>query len=565
MLGTSAQRRPSIARELAWLRRRRRSFRWQRLLQRMLSPRRLAASSLTVLFVVAYLLNGIYILAAREPADPQRLILWLSGGMVIYGIYHAVRCAWSSAAAGLDLSPAEAVWLGTAPISSTALTIHHVAGLVPAVLAKTLLLAVVLARDVVHIEFLIVGVSTSLLLLDIVRTTMAVGISGLSASGRLAARCAVTAVAVAGVALAVATVAARTPWGSPTWVYALNAFQALGEVAASPAIQWLSLPWVAGAQLAVAAEYSFATLMLASVALATLPAATWLLVQIHCRADQQAIRREQQTLQTGRARRSDQYQGVNDVRFAALPTRGMYRQLPAGCQQVLSIASRHWVSVRRYRWTILGSFAAPTLICLSPLVTGAGREQWLYAIGGVAICTMLLAPPALKIDFRRDLRRMLLVRSLPVGPAVMVLGTLLPPVLITWMFQWFTIAIAASVTATDIGQVVLWIALMNALAVLTFACENALFLAYPHHEQAEGIAMMIRAKLTFLGKGTVMVVALGLLFGWALFCRGLPAPLVQPLFIGGAIVASWLAAAAALAVATWCWRRFDTSLDVPPL
>jgi len=120
---------------LTWLRGRRRSFRVRRLLQRMLSPRRVVASSLTVLFVVAYLLNGIYILAAREPADPRRLVLWLSGGMVIYGIYYCVRCAWSTKQDGLELSPAETVWLAGAPISSATLTIHQVVGLAPAALA----------------------------------------------------------------------------------------------------------------------------------------------------------------------------------------------------------------------------------------------------------------------------------------------------------------------------------------------------------------------------------------------------------------------------------------------
>jgi len=550
---------------LTWLRGRRRSFRVRRLLQRMLSPRRVVASSLTVLFVVAYLLNGIYILAAREPADPRRLVLWLSGGMVIYGIYYCVRCAWSTKQDGLELSPAETVWLAGAPISSATLTIHHVVGLAPAALAKTGLLAVVLARDVEHIEFLMIGVFTSLLLLEIVRTTIAVGLTGLSSSRHAAFRGTATAVAAAAVVLALATVAARTPLRSPTWVYVLSTFHALGEVAASPAIQWLSLPWIAGAKLAVAPHYAAETIVLANVSLGVIPAATWVLVRVRYWSEHQATYREFQALQSGHARRSDQWDAAIDFRLIGLPSHWFYHRLPPSCQQVLSIASRHWVSVRRYRWTIIGSFVVPTLICLSPLVTGTGAEQWLYVIGGVAICTMLLAPPALKIDFRRDLRRMLLVRSLPVGPAAMVLGTLLPPVLITWVFQWVTIAIAAVITSTDFTQVVLWTALMNALAVFAFAGENALFLAYPHHEKAEGIGMMIRAKLTFLGKGSVMAAALTLLFLWAVFCRSLPEPIVQPLFISGAVTASWLTAAAALAAATWCWRRFDASVDVPPL
>ena len=146
----------------------------------------------------------------------------------------------------------------------------------------------------------------------------------------------------------------------------------------------------------------------------------------------------------------------------------------------------------------------------------------------------------------------------------MVIGTLLAPVLITWVFQWVTIAIGAWVTAIDPKQIILWTGMMNALAVFTFACENTLFLAYPHHEKAEGIGMMIRAKLTFLGKGTVLALGMSLLVLWSLICRSLPAPLIQPAFVTGAILGTWLTAAMSLSATTLCWRRFDLSTDIPP-
>ena len=46
-----------IWQDLQWLRGKRRQFRIARAMQRILSPRRIIASSLTVFFVVAYLLN----------------------------------------------------------------------------------------------------------------------------------------------------------------------------------------------------------------------------------------------------------------------------------------------------------------------------------------------------------------------------------------------------------------------------------------------------------------------------------------------------------------------------
>ncbi len=555
---------PPIWQTLTWLRGRRRRFRIQRGLQRMLSPRRIIASGLTVFFVIAYFFSGVYILSARQPADPARLMLWLSGGMVIYGIYYSVRCAWSDRTDSLEMTAAESLWLGGAPVSRALLAVNHVAGLIPAALMKTILLAVVLARDVKHIELMVIGVVTSLILLEIFRITISRWSAGLSSRGRQYFRIATSAIAAAAISLTIATIFAETSLHSPTWVYILNAFGALGSLATCEAIQWLSIPWIAPAQLAVTQNYTLLTSLQLAVSIALIPLATWLLVQVDLCSSQQIHRQEQRKLQAGLATAGSDDAERNRIDLSQSGQHWIYALTPKSMHLALSIAGRHSVSVRRYRWAILCNFALPTLLCLSPLLTGQAFEQWLYIVGGIALCTMLLAPPALKIDFRRDLRRMLLVRSLPVPPLTMVIGTLLTPVLITWIFQWVTIAVGALFTSPEPSQIVLWAGMLNALAVFTFAIENALFLAYPHHEKAEGIGMMIRAKLTFLGKGTVLIAALTLLVLWSFVCRTLPDPLVQPIFITGAVIATWLTAAAALASTTFCWRRFDTSIDIPP-
>ena len=221
--------------------------------------------------------------------------------------------------------------------------------------------------------------------------------------------------------------------------------------------------------------------------------------------------------------------------------------------------------MRRYRGTIVFSFVVPTLLCLSPLATGQDTEQWFFVVSGIALCTMLLAPPALRIDFRRDLKRMLLLRSLPIKPASMVIGQISLPIMITWLYQWLTLAIAAAVTQPGWPQFIGWTGMLSALAVITFATENALFLAYPHHQSNEGIAMMIRAKLTFLGKASAIALALAALVIWATICKQcLPQTIIAPIYVGGALLAAWGAAAASIIAATCCWRRFDLAIDTPP-
>lgn len=574
MVGAKTQLRASLPRTwdtwkthqtLASLTLTRARFRIERTLRRIRSPRRIVATTLAIAFFAIYLLNGIFILSAREAADPERLRLWLSGGMVIYAVYHAVRCGWSKSIVDLELTPAETLWLGGSSICRSSLAIYHVGNMVVPAMLKTGLLAVVLMRDVQHFEMLVLGMFTSLILLEITRLIVARLIAGMSVRHRHLFRLAATAIALAIAFQVISRVMATTPLGSQTLLYLLNGFRALGEVASSPMIQWLAVPWIPAAHLTVTQQYAWLTLSQVLATAGVLPLSILLLVRADQWSIDQSHRREEHRLASGefdtRESQSREIARQRQPRTLEL----LQRSAPAFAGDVIILIARQAVSVRRYAATILFSFLVPSLLCLSPLVTGQVTEQWFYVVGGIALCTMLLAPPALRIDFRRDLKRMLLLRSLPVQPLSMVIGQLTLPILITWVFQWTTLAIAALVTQPGWGQVILWTGMLSALAVLTFAGENALFLAYPHHERSEGVAMMIRAKLTFLGKGSVIALALGLLVAWATLCRWyLPQPYVASVFVVGAVVSTWTMALAGLIAATNCWRRFDFACDTPP-
>lgn len=205
------------------------------------------------------------------------------------------------------------------------------------------------------------------------------------------------------------------------------------------------------------------------------------------------------------------------------------------------------------------------LLCLSPMLTGRVGNQWAFVVAGIALCTMLLAPPALRLDFRRDLKRMLLLRSLPLRPIHAVLGQLTFPVLITIAFQWVTLTIAAIVLGPGWSQILGWGGMLAALAVFTFAMENALFLAYPHHENAQGLGMVVRANVMFLGKATLIAAAVGALLVWVQVCKTVFGdPISTSVYVLGSVTGTWLMAAAALLVTAWCWSRFDISSDLPP-
>ncbi len=561
---------PTVHTELLRLSMDRGKFRIARSLRRIRSPRRILATTLAVVFFALYLANGIFILSNRPPADPARLQLWLSGGMVLYGIYHLTRCTWASRIVDLELTDAEQQWLGGAPVCRSSLAIYHLGNVAFASLLKTMMLVVVLAHDVAHIPLLMIGVFVSLLSLEIIRLAIERIVSGLNSRQRRWAKFSAASIAAAVVLQVLANLVAATPLGQPTWVYVISGFRSLGQVASSGSAAGRIEPWYAPSQLAVATESTTTTGVLALLSVLTLPAVVWGLVRIDRWSQRNVVDREKANLQ------NQSYTTNADLRLQAtdaMQSPGRWARMMERAEELcptyfrpsLAMVTRQWVSVRAYWASIVASLLIPTLLSLSPLVTGQDNSQWLYVVGSVALYTMLLAPPALRIDFRRDLKRSLLIRGLPMTPLQMVIGQTILPSAITIAFQFVTLSIAVVVVQPALGQTILWTGVLAALAVFTFAIENALFLVYPHHEKTQGLGMIIRTKLTFLGKGCVIIVSLLALLAWSLACRSwFPESASQTIFVIGSIIAAWSVAMMSVWSAMQAWQRFDLADDLPP-
>ena len=541
-------------------------FRFRRTLRRIGSTRRILATTLAAAFVVVYILSGVFILATRAPADPERLRLWLSGGMAMYLMYHLVRCAWAEKVADLELTDAESLWLGGAPVQRSSITIYHVSNVIVESVLKSLLLVVILARDVFHLELLVIGLVTSFVGLQIGRLILKRWIGGLDPRKVAWLRFFATAMAAMAALQVIARLCATIPTGAPVHHYVTGTFSAMGEMAASDLFQWLSLPWWAASHLMVARTYDASTVASLLGSVAMVPLGVMLLVHTDAWVMAARLRIEQERLARGEYQTATRIRGNPERLAGRFGGSGLVeRLLPGSMYDAAAMIHRQAITARRYRGTILFSFAIPTLLCLSPLATGQTQHQWIYVVGGIALCTLLLAPPAMQIDFRRDLKRMMLLRSLPVRPHAMVLGQISIPVLVTLTFQWVTIAIASTAIGIGWSQTILWLGLLGALALFTFTAENALFLTFPHHQHRQGIAMMIRAKLVFLGKFGLMLTALTLLLIWISLCERLFAsPLAGPAMVVVPIAVAWGFAIASLAVTTWCWKRFELQHDIPP-
>ncbi|KAA5541880.1 hypothetical protein FYK55_16915 [Roseiconus nitratireducens] len=551
---------------LLWLTIHRGIFRLRRGVDRMRSPRRILATILAALFLSAYVLNGFFVLWSRRTADPQSLRLWLSGGMILYLIYHSVRCVWTEKQVDMEYTDAENLWLGGAPLKRSTVAAYKVNTMMVSALLKTFFLSVVLAPDVSHFALLSVGVFAALVLLETARMVWQRLLGGLSERHRVAARVSLTAVGIAALIQMFGHMVRITPPGSDPGHYVLNSFRAVGYVASCDIVQWLAIPWRPAALLATTSQITTHTAVQLLAAVALIPTAIIALVRIDGWAERCKLQREQARLAAGDYISPQQRMTGQRTAYSADTLADRIESLcPERLRDAVALLWRQALSIRRYAGTIVFSFVLPTVLCLSPLLTGRAGNQWAFVVAGIALCTMLLAPPALRLDFRRDLKRMLLLRSLPLRPIHAVLGQLTLPVLITIGFQWITLLIAGLLVSPGWSQIIVWSGMLSALAVFTFAAENALFLAYPHHESAQGFAMVVRANVMFVGKATVIGVAVAALMLWITLCRTAFAdPVSTPIYVIGAIGASWAVAASALSITAWCWNHFDISADLPP-
>ena len=234
---------------LVWLAVSRGHFRLRRALQRLRSPRRILASAIAVLFFTVYVLNGFLVLSSRSSADPTSLQLWLSGGMVLYLIYHAVRCVWTEKQADLDQTAAEELWLGGAPLHRSTVASYRVVSVLISASLKTFFLAIALAPDAKQIVLLAIGIFVALVLLETVRMIWQRFVGGLNTQRIRQLRLIMTMIATATVIQLFGHLASLTAPGSGPGAYALNSFRALGHVASSHAIQLLALPWRPAAML----------------------------------------------------------------------------------------------------------------------------------------------------------------------------------------------------------------------------------------------------------------------------------------------------------------------------
>jgi hypothetical protein len=193
------------------------------------------------------------------------------------------------------------------------------------------------------------------------------------------------------------------------------------------------------------------------------------------------------------------------------------------------------------------------------------REAVLIGLAGTLIgISLFTLPMMLTFDFRGDVDRIDILKSLPVQAWRLTVGQLLTPVLITTTIQ--VVLLGACQVLWGGMELLLLGAVCFALPVnfLLFGIENLMFLWFPTRMAGAtpgDFQAMGRYMLLFMAKMLIMGVTLGVAWGVAAKTYLIS----DNYYVAGA--ASWpvvaVAAAALVPLIAYAFRRFDVARDVP--
>ncbi|QDV67513.1 hypothetical protein Poly24_12130 [Rosistilla carotiformis] len=536
-----------------------------RLKRRIFAPRRIVLTAIALLLAAFWAGQTLLGILLRPAADPQRLQLWITSGLVMYAYWHLLRTAWNSERVGIPWSRPERELLWTAPLSRAQLIGYRLAGSFAPACLKAALLTVVLLPDSSRIELTFLGLLMALGILELSRMIVEIGCSGMSKPALLRLR-----IGVAAIAMAIAASVGVSVWTHWNPEFGMPAIQlpnlmlgGLVELSQGEVARTMGYPMRYLADIAIASHWNLAVvigLIAGTLEIAALVAIIFWVERALAASQLRQHRVEYASLES---------QQVVEAPLAQQNLEAFQRRRrlsgALSFAGVGPLVARHAVTLRGYWLTVLATLFVPAAFSTFPIwVVPADQPILIHVVGSLIFYTLLLGPPALKIDFRRDLDRILSLRQLPISEFRITIGQLALPIAACLAFQLVVLAVTAITRTPDATKLGMSILVLIPATVFTFALENAIFLTFPQRTGQEGIEVLIRTTLVFTFKGLLFVLGVAVLMAWTMSIRRWVSDDYQSIvYRTGGLAILWSAAAASLWATATALRRFDLSVDTP--
>lgn len=228
------------------------------------------------------------------------------------------------------------------------------------------------------------------------------------------------------------------------------------------------------------------------------------------------------------------------------------------------LAWRQSLSALRNLKSLLLFFGIFGFFALSPALMHSRHGGPQRFPGYLLVFVTMITLPRLTFDFRGDLDRMDILKTLPINPIRLVLGQLIAPVLLLAGLQLGVLLSAMAFSGIDIDEIKIALAFIFPFNFLAVAVENLMFLWFPTRATPTtpgDLQFMGRQMLFFFAKFFILGLAAGLAalagaIAYFIF-RAWPIALSAAWFM---LTATVVALLPLVAVA---FTRFDVSRDVP--
>ncbi|MFV0441992.1 MAG: hypothetical protein ACK5Q5_00320 [Planctomycetaceae bacterium] len=534
--------------------------RWRRIGQSFATPRRIALSLVAVLLACVWLGNVVLSLLFREPYGAVALESWTRVGLTVYALWHLIRTAWERPEQGLAWIPSEEQFLVSGPFTRRQLVQYRLLIVATSAVVKSTIACLLLLPDLQHPTVSLLALFLALYTVELLRIGLDTVTAGMSEKeytiyrGLVLSGCAAVAVWLFRDAL--------SRWGSvassdlPVMVSLVSILrESVQALAQTRVFQGISsgFGWYAGALVAPQLDGILAARILGAIG------ATGLLMEIVLRLDAGCQRRlvQQETHSLGLASRS-----------VAEESEQLSGRLPR--VYLGAVTWRQFRGMRLHLTGVLLALVAPAMLSFLPFVMLSQEPSAAFTnfVASLAFYTLLLLPPALKFDFRRDYDRLLALKMLPASPLQITLGQIAVPVLVSTVFQWTMVLLAFLARPVDPGHALAAMCFFIPANLAIFGVDNLLFLLFPHRLQQEGLDVFLRTTLVFTAKGLIFALLLVGVVLWAAAARSLSVALLAsgldwcgPMTLFG--VGIWgltaLTATGTILLAASAFRHFDPS------
>ena len=534
------------------------------------SRRKLMLAIVAVVLGCVWLGQTVISILLRQPADPEQLKIWLPVSLFLYCVFHCLKIGSRKPVEPFDWTPAEKQLLLGAPIRRMHLVTYRFISYLGATTAKAACFALIMTPDLPNLMMGFSGMFMGLLLIELFRMLLeqlAWVSSQTSKKHWLVTRLCMLVPAGGLVAFAFfQTFYAEGFNEAASSKNPLNLIQfflaKVGEISSMPVISWLMIPWHATIDVVLSTGSFVGTLVKMTSIETGVISLSALVYFIDHRGQKwlEKLPRKQFNTQAANGTSAIEKTEKRPSKNATVPT---------GFGGAKSIVWYQLIGAFHYRSALAFSLGIPVFLCCIPMLANNQLLNSSFNIlGSIVFYSFILLPAALLLDYRRDARKLILWKSMPINPMSLTIGHVSIPVALMSLFQLVVLVLATTLGGYSPMLLLAW-PLFVPMNVFIIGMENAIFLMHPIRRNQEGFEVFIRTILTFTGKGLLFAVGLVGAIGWAFTSLWIANYLPWRSVTGPALfgIGVWVA----LSIVAWltlkfCTRLFqnmDVSQDLP--